>query len=147
MEKKSSKVIQKIEETINHETGEIIRTTKHLAYASKRVEFVKLMIDGINTLFNLSKGEYQAIFIAIKESNFDNIIHLDKTFAQTLATLLNKQPQSIFAIFSSLNKKGIVFRQSKGRYELNPSIFWRKDELSRLKRVQYHKEIVMRGNL
>lgn len=138
---KNKHTVYKSTNTTVSPDGELIKIEKWHREAETIHEFVKLMIDEVEKLYNLSTGEYQVLFAAIKHIRYESTFIATKEFRERVAILTNKKPNSVATILSSLVDKGMIYRMSKGYYELNPKIFWKGDEVERMKRVEYHKII------
>jgi hypothetical protein len=130
--------------TVNTETGEVIQTENWYRKAESSDNFVKFMIDEMYRLFDLSKGEYDVLLGSIPFVDFESTFHADAFFKRTLGNRVNKTPKTISTILSSLVKKGLLYRMSRGRYELNPTVMWKGTDVNRMKRVAYHRDASLR---
>jgi hypothetical protein len=97
-------------------------------------------------LFVLTKGEYDVLLGSIRFVDFDSTFHADAHYKWVMSSLINKTPSTISTILSSLVKKGLLYRVSRGRYELNPVVMWKGTEVNRMKRVSYYRDEALRKN-
>jgi len=131
-------------QTINTDTGEVTQIDKWYRKAYDADNFIKLMVDSLHRLLVLTKGEYDVLIGSIRFVDFDSTFRADARYKEILGSITDKNATSISNILSSLVKKGVLYRVSRGTYELNPQIMWKGSEVNRMKRVAYYKEIALR---
>jgi DNA-binding transcriptional ArsR family regulator len=140
----SRKTYKTTKHIVDTNTGEVVQTEQWYRKATDSDNFIKFMIEQIYLLVVLSKGEYDVLLSSIRFVDYDSTFHVDGRYKDIVSSLTGKTPSTISTILSSLVKKGLLYRVSRGRYELNPTIMWKGTEVNRMKRIAHYKEVELR---
>lgn len=136
--KSSTKVI------VNKETGEVLDSEiVTTSVVNKEPNFVKLYVKDIGKLLNLTKSDTSVLFCILGIIGYDNIfyamVNTKTKIMEDIGTPMNTVNDSI----RNLNNAGILIRQGKGVYLVNPELFARgswKDVVKIRLKIQYTQE-------
>ncbi|MQT35104.1 helix-turn-helix domain-containing protein [Pseudomonas helleri] len=119
------KVVYENNKTIVNDKGEVIQeTSETVSRMPNEPNFVKIYIDGISKIYNLSNGENSFLFELLKLVNYDNEIVLNKGIKQKIAARIGIKSQTVDNNISKLKKSKIIVQtQFRGIYMISPEIF------------------------
>ena len=116
----------RIENKVNHETGEITETIvkkDRTVKIEKEPDYIKLYLQDICKLNDLPKTSSKLLKKLLKYSNYENLILLPSYIKKIIAKELETSIPTIDNSLSKLTKKGILRREGTGVYRLNPHLF------------------------
>lgn len=110
-------------ETIN---GEVISTSsQNISVFEKEPPYVKLYLEDIGRLNNLNSSEQKVINELVFNMGFNNVVPSYKPVKELIAKRLGMQYNTLDKAIKELNRKGILIRQARGLYIMDPNIFGR----------------------
>lgn len=121
------KISKEVKETVTNDDGEKL-FQKHIeeSYVSKEPDYVKIYLDNILQINNLSSGIQKTLNVLLKRMAYDNIVVLNAYIKKQMAEELGfNTVQSLNNNINKLVKEGIMNRKGTGTYEMNPFLFGR----------------------
>ncbi len=117
-------VAEKTTQAIDYSTGEIKSISEEKEFFGDREpSYVKLYIDDISHLNNLSKSTNSVLYELLKYMNYENRIIIVKSIKIRIAEKLEIELQSVNNNISQLVKKHIIIREATSEYMFNPNLF------------------------
>lgn len=109
---------------VNHETGEVTQTVDNkVVRLNQEPDFIKVYLQDINKIFELSKGCTPALYEILKKMNYEGHITLNKYIKEICAKNAGMTLNSFNNCITDLTKKDILKRLAQGVYIANPNIF------------------------
>lgn len=110
---------------VNSETGEEeSREESTTSRIPTEPPYVKLYLDDVAKLHDLSNGQKGLLNELLKEVSYVGTINLNASVKRKIATALNyKNKQSVDNALSKLCKENVIARIDTGVYEVNPYLF------------------------
>jgi hypothetical protein len=121
------KINKEVKETVTNDDGEKL-FQRHIeeSYVSKEPDYVKIYLDNILQINNLSSGIQKTLNVLLKRMAYDNIVVLNAYIKKQMAEELGfNTVQSLNNNINKLVKEGIMIRKGTGTYEMNPFLFGR----------------------
>jgi len=121
------KISKEVKETVTNDDGEKL-FQRHIeeSYVSKEPDYVKIYLDNILQINNLSSGIQKTLNVLLKRMAYDNIVVLNAYIKKQMAEELGfNTVQSLNNNINKLVKEGIMNRKGTGTYEMNPFLFGR----------------------
>ncbi|MGG3542853.1 replication/maintenance protein RepL [Priestia megaterium] len=121
------KINKEVKETVTNDDGEKL-FQRHIeeSYVSKEPDYVKIYLDNILQINNLSSGIQKTLNVLLKRMAYDNIVVLNAYIKNQMAEELGfNTVQSLNNNINKLVKEGIMIRKGTGTYEMNPFLFGR----------------------
>ncbi len=110
--------------SLDKETGEVVQETQVSSWVLDREpDFVKLYVDDIGSLFNLSNTDI--LFAFVRKMNYDNEIALNASIKRDISKTLKTTVSNIDKMISKYVKEDILIRKDRGLFLVNPYIFGR----------------------
>lgn len=123
---KPKKRVNHIVETVSLdvESGEVIQETQTSIYTLDREpDFVKLYVDDIRHLYNISNTDILLAFV--RKMNYDNEIALNASIKRDISNALGTTVSNIDKMISKYVQKDILIRKDRGLFLVNPYLFGR----------------------
>jgi len=112
----------KIETIVDKLTGEIISEKTTSQRFTSEPEFVKLYLNDVIKLFELS-GTTKTVFLAlIRKMNYDNEIVLAGAMKEELAASTKLKKNTFEHSIGDLVTKGVLFKKGNNYYIVNPTL-------------------------
>jgi len=111
---------------INPETGkakEIEQTKERTVKVEQEPSFIKLYLQDICKLNDIPKTGSKLLNELLKYTAYDNMILIPTYVKEKISKDLNMNIGTVSNSLSKLTKKGILKREGKGAYRLNPYLF------------------------
>lgn len=124
-EKNSKKRISKVIENVDGKTGEILDRKFETYYSNQEPEYVKLYLNHICKLFDLTNKADKTLFSLLRKLNYDNEIVLTGNMKATMANELKIKKNTLEHAIGELVTKNIFFKQGNNQYLVNPHILAR----------------------
>ncbi|GGX51462.1 replication/maintenance protein RepL [Saccharospirillum salsuginis] len=128
MERKK-KVVRSIEkQTINEETGEVKQSSReNIVHFPSEPPYVKLYLEDIEYLYQLSKNSHRVLFELIKRMDYEGLVVLNSSIKKVISSRVGYRTVASLDNYISkeLIKKGIFKRVDTGVYQPNPNLFGR----------------------
>lgn len=131
----AKKIQEFVDERVDTSTGEILsRTTKTFVRNTSAEDFIQVYLNDLSGLFALNgKIEHNLLSLLWRDTGFNtNKIFLLKPQKEAYAIEMDCKLDSINNAIISIVKKGLLLREERGNYYLNPKYFF-KGETSRRK--------------
>ena len=125
MSKKKQKVTQQETTTvIDSETGEILKTTDIKSFqVEKEPNYVKMYIDDISKLKNIPPSSNEVLNVLVRNMSYGNIVVMIKPIKDRIMEHTGLSLNTINKSIDNLYKAGILIRQSRGVYLVDPTLF------------------------
>lgn len=137
----------KTESKIDLETGkvkEIEQTTERTVKIEQEPSFIKLYLQDICKLNDIPKTGSKLLNELLKYTAYDNMILIPTYVKEKISKDLNMNIGTVSNSLSKLTKKGILRREGKGAYRLNP-FFFGKGKWSDIKKIRMEWEYGKEG--
>lgn len=117
---------ESVENIVDKETGEITtqKTVKE-SFVDREPDYVKLYLQDIAKLNELSKSTSSLMFEILKYMNYDNEVYLMSRNKNKIAEKLNIKTNTIDKALMTLRKKNILENLDRSVYRFNPYLFGR----------------------
>ncbi len=126
MAKKNLHVQEVVTEVVDHETGEITESkTTSTAMFEKEPAYVKLYLEDIGNMNGLNPSEKKVCYAIIKTMGYNNLVPNMKFIKEKMARDLGMKYNTLDSSIKGLHKKGILIRQARGVYMVDPHLFGR----------------------
>ena len=126
MKKIGRKLHEKIEQTVNYETGEI---TEHKLVTSssfeKEPDYIKLYLDDIMRLSSIPKSGNNLLMALLKRMTYENEIVIVKSIREEMCSFLGIADITFRKSMDVFCEKGILTKKNKNVYLANPDLFGR----------------------
>ena len=122
-----------VRETVEHETGEVIRHESFFIKEVKSEDFIRVYLSDLSGLMKL-KGdiEFKVLIWLWKETGWNNeCVVIEKIKKEKIAEELKVRVQSISDALSRLTKKEVIIKKHRMWYYLNPNMFFKGEEKAR----------------
>ena len=111
---------------IDAETGEVKKmTSTEIGGKESEPPFVKLYINDISRLIDLSPASSKLLYLLIRHLPYNNMVAMYKPIKDQMVKDLKIEISTLNNSINELNKKGILIRQARGLYILDPDQFGR----------------------
>ena len=111
-------------ETLNQETGEIIKSEKTHTYKIPQEDsYIKIYIKDLQDITSLPNGLDKVIQELFRYTNYDNEILLTAGRRRKIAERLGQQLNTINKYISKLIKAKVIIKDIESAYFLNPYYF------------------------
>jgi predicted HTH transcriptional regulator len=111
-------------QTVDTKTGEVLsEETKKVVQLHKEPPYVKMYLDDLAAILNLSSGCKGLLYGLMRQMNYDGIITITKSTRERLAAGIGVKEPAVRNQITTLCKKGIIRRIGTGEYEANPYLF------------------------
>jgi hypothetical protein len=128
MSKPERIVYNEIKREIDFTTGEIkTEENTNIVKIPKEPPYVKMYIDDIAKLLELTSGCRSLLYCLIKKMDYEGIITLTKSSRDRLAEQIGVKETAVRNQITQLCQKGILRRIGTGEFEANPNLFARGD--------------------
>jgi hypothetical protein len=131
-------------QSVNNETGEIIKEVKHqVAYVEREPDYVKLYISDIFRLTDVPKSSNDIMLAMLKRMTYNNDIALFAPVKREIAKELGLKEVTISKAIELFVKKSIFLRKDRGLYIINPYFFGRGkwEDIRKIRlQIEYSKE-------
>ena len=137
----------KTEVKVDLESGKAIESTEQQERTVKveqEPNFIKLYLQDICKLNDLPKTSSKLLNELLKYTAYDNMILIPTYVKEKLAQELNMNIGTVSNSLSKLTKKGILKREGKGAYRLNP-FFFGKGKWTEIKKIRAEWEYGVEG--
>lgn len=141
---RSAKVVQlSTRETVNAETGQVLRTEhESVLRLPQEPEYIKLYLQDLSTLLDVPAGPQSVLMALVRKLDYEGIITLSPASRERIATALNIKVHTLANYITALCDKGILRRTGRGEYEMNPHLMARGNWSDILKRRATFQMIV-----
>lgn len=141
----AKKLYTSVDTTIDYGTGEIKESTKRMVQTTTVEHFMKVYLNFLTGELNLKDYEKSFIMELFPrvgyETNKFTLLLDDK---QEIATKLGKSVSHINNTITALKKSNVLVVVSRGKYMLNPTYFFRGDEIVRGKVLEVYKQFIIK---
>mgnify|MGYP005856741455 CR=1 FL=1 len=115
---------QETKTVIDHETGEITQTHDVKSYAvEKEPNYVKMYIEDIGKLKNIPPSSNDVLGVLVRNMSYGNIVVMIKPIKDKIKEETNLSINTINKSIQNLYKAGILIRQSRSVYLVDPTLF------------------------
>lgn len=122
----SRAVVSNTTTIIDGETGEIKKiTSTEVGNRESEPPFVKLYINDISRLIDLAPATSKLLYLLIRHLPYNNMVAMYKPIKDQMCKELNLELSTLNNSVNELAKKGILLRQARGLYVLDPDQFGR----------------------
>ena len=132
---------------VNHETGEVLKSTQTFKAASEP-EFVKMYVSDIANLYQLCPGAERVLLCLATMVDYKSRVIVPKYIKQEIANLTKLKLAVVANKLSELVKVGAIAKLGGGAYMLNPMYFakgqWH--EISKHRNAFIEMKITYKGN-
>lgn len=133
-------------ERIDHQTGETIVTEMNYIKKVDSDNFIMVYLSDMSSLFSI-KGEIEQFILTWMWANTgwnNSPVAIDKFIKEDLSSTHGVKPQSISDALTRLVAKGLIIKNRRLFYSLNPKYFFKGDKKEREQmlrvNVDYHIE-------
>ena len=121
MNQKKDKIVQDRIQVIDVETAEIMsqEITQTVA-VGQEPNYYKVYMQDLANLQNLNPTERQVLEVLSSNMSFENIIVIIKPIKERLSQITGKTFETVKASIQGLVKKGILIREERSCYRVNP---------------------------
>lgn len=134
-----------IRETIDKETGELLRTEKSFSTKGKEKNEEKffMVFDGsVNNMMKNSSTDIALLFKLCSMATFNDArVEITSRKRKGLQEFLGVSRQALSNSFNKLRKSKIIFG-SRDEYHINPNLFWRGTTNGRTKYLKDNVEFI-----
>lgn len=118
---KEDKIVQERSQVIDKETAEIItQSITQTIPIGQEPNYYKVYMQDLANLHELTPTERQVIEILSSNMSFENLIVVIKPIKDRLCELTGKKYETIKASIQGLVNKGILIREERACYRVNP---------------------------
>lgn len=127
--RKTKTHLQRLVQTIDHNTGELITETKdYFIEKGKEPNFVKMYtnyVDSISLIIGLPSYVTDVLLSITSKMTFENVFSSNKMTREKISEETNLSMDSVNKAISLLRKKSILIapENSRGYYLVNPNLF------------------------
>lgn len=143
--KKARKMFKSVTNVVDAETGAIIERTEHFVTEVKRQDFIKFYYDNTGGLLELKDHELRLVLALLEHMKYNNAIFMTKEMKAIIGKTLGRSPQRISDTLTQLVKKEALYRMSNGHYTMNPDLFFKGDDISRIALFKRIIEVAVGG--
>jgi hypothetical protein len=140
-----TKTETKIDLTTN-KVKEVEQTTERTVKIEQEPNFIKLYLQDICKLNDIPKTGSKLLNELLKYTAYDNMILVPTYIKEKIAKDLNMNNGTVSNSLSKLTKNGILKREGKGAYRLNPYLFG-KGKWSDIKKIRAEWEYSGKGRV
>lgn len=120
----SRKIYQSTSVVTDLRTGEAVeQTTNNVVRIAKEPVYVKMYIQDLGNLMELSAGQKTLLYALVGKIGFDGIVSLNASSRRRLAKSCGLSDGAFRNGISALCKKEIIRRVDPNEYEVNPHYF------------------------
>ena len=118
------RVYHKTTHEVDHTTGEVVRSESSSSFFVKSRHFVKVFLDQIHLLQNLSSGARALLDLLVVEMEFNNnTVYFSKHDREHIAQFLDKSEHTIRNHIYELQEADIIAKTGSNVYKVNPNLF------------------------
>lgn len=111
-------------EHVDHSTGEVTHSEESSSFFVKSRHFVKMYLDKVHVLADLSSGARAALDLILVAMEFnDNSVYLDSVAKERIAEMLDKSKYTVRNYLYELEQADIIAKTATNVYRVNPNIF------------------------
>lgn len=115
---------QETKTIIDHETGEIIKTDDLKSYAvESEPNYVKMYIDDIAKLKDVPQASNDVLRVLVRNMSYGNLVVMIKPIKDKIKEETGLSLNTINKSIQNLYKAGILIRQSRSVYLVDPNLF------------------------
>ena len=125
VEKKSKKITTRVTEIVDRKTGEILYDEGTTVSFEREPDYVKLYLNDISRLMNLTVSGHRTFFALLRKMNFDCEIILTTSVRKEMVEGLVMPNNTFKHSIMDLVDAGILFRKANNHYLVNPKLIAR----------------------
>lgn len=115
---------QETKTVIDHETGEIIKTDDLKSYAvESEPNYVKMYIEDIGKLKDVPPASNDVLGVLVRNMSYGNMVVMIKPIKDKIKEETGLSLNTINKSIQNLYKAGILIRQSRSVYIVDPTLF------------------------
>lgn len=123
---KEKRFVREVVNIVDDNSGEILKTSRtEISMFESEPPYVKLYLNDIGRLNGLNTSEQKILNELIFNMGYKNIVPSYKPVKLLIAEKLNMNYNTLNERIKSLCKKGILIRQARGFYIMDPNLFGR----------------------
>lgn len=120
-EKKKTENVIKDTQTVINTSGEILNVEQHLSIpVGDEPPYYKVYLQDLSNVLGLAPAEHMVWEVLCSNMSFNNIVVLIKPIKDMLVETTGKKYETIRAAIKSLVAKGLLMRQARAVYMVNP---------------------------
>ena len=120
-EKKKTENVIKDTQTVINTSGEILNVEQHLSIpVGDEPPYYKVYLQDLSNVLGLAPAEHLVWEVLCSNMSFNNIVVLIKPIKDMLVETTGKKYETIRAAIKSLVAKGLLMRQARAVYMVNP---------------------------
>lgn len=120
-EKKKTENVIKDTQTVINTSGEILNVDQHLSIpVGDEPPYYKVYLQDLSNVLGLAPAEHMVWEVLCSNMSFNNIVVLIKPIKDMLVETTGKKYETIRAAIKSLVAKGLLMRQARAVYMVNP---------------------------
>ena len=111
-------------EHIDNETGEVTHSEEHSSFFVKSRHFVKMYLDHLHLLKDLTSGARVVLDLILIEMEFnENTVYINKRDREQIGHILDKAEHTIRNYIYELEGADIIAKVGTNTYKVNPNLF------------------------
>jgi len=131
---------------VDHETGEIKKSIHtNVSVKESEPQFVKLYVDDVGRLMNLSPSGSKVLNMLVKNMNYYNMVTLVKPVKEMMCAELKISLKTFENEKDKLYQKGLIIRKARSLYIIDPELFG-KGKWENVKKIRMIVEYDEKGN-
>lgn len=120
-EKKKTENVIKDTQTVINTSGEILNVEQHLSIpVGDEPPYYKVYLQDLSNVLGLAPAEHMVWEVLCSNMSFNNIVVLIKPIKDMLVETTGRKYETIRAAIKSLVAKGLLMRQARAVYMVNP---------------------------
>ena len=121
-----SVIYQKVTETLDKETGEVITdSNEKLVRYDPEPPYIKMYIEDLCAVVNAPNSLKDVLFMSLRKLDYDGYITLSTRYRKQICTELGIKDGTLRNRLSMLVKRGFFYSEGGNEYLVNPNLFAR----------------------